>query len=35
MTGFLAANIDLITGVLLGCIWTACLFAIFISRHLP
>lgn len=31
----IAENMDLIAGVLLGCIWTSCLFAIFIARHLP
>lgn len=26
---------ELLAGILIGCIWTATLFALFISRHLP
>lgn len=26
---------ELIAGILLGCLWTATLFALFISKHLP
>jgi hypothetical protein len=31
----IADHMDLLAGILLGCIWTSCLFAVFIARHLP